>query len=245
MIRLYNFSNFIQKHFIGGYELYTQHKLRSSQKKPRVPTVIEELEPEVVDKEIDATIVDQENGILFSVKLRELPDGELPTENALKKSSIFELKGEDGKIKKFLISTAVAKLLKEQTKIEGDLYMMDRDESAEFDAHVASSSDCYKPSTYLSLLTGEKSYAVAAGKDDQNDTLSKAGTGSKRTAAAKFIDPLAELIKPGVKQYGDDRHDHFALKGPLSKSRVMVAFLIASVLIMGAVLFLTFGGRLF
>lgn len=87
-----------------------------------MPTVIEELAPEVVDKAIDATIVDQENGILFSVKLRGLPDGELHTEKALKKYSIFELKGEDGKIKKFLISTAVAKLLKEQTNIEGDLY---------------------------------------------------------------------------------------------------------------------------
>lgn len=104
--------------------------------------------------------------------------------------------------------------------------MMDRDESAEFDAHVASSSDCYKPSTYLSLLTGEKSYAVAAGKAHRNDTLSKAGAGSKRTAAAKFIDPLAELIKPEMEQYGDGSHEKFVLKGPLSKPRVMVGFLI-------------------
>jgi hypothetical protein len=242
VIKVYNFSNFIQKHFIGGYELYTKHKLRAKNNRPSETSEINELDSEESNEEIDATIVDQENGILFNVKLKELQDGELPTEKALKESSIFELKSDDGKTKKFLISTAVAKLLKEQTKIEGDLYMMDRDESAEFDANVASSSDCYKPSTYLSLLTGEKSYAVAAGKDDPNDTLSKAGTGSKRTAAAKFIDPLAELIKPGVKQYGDDRHDQFALKGTLSKSRVMVAFLIASVLIMGAVLFLTFGG---
>ncbi len=169
-------ANAIQKYVIGGYEIRSKHDLRE--------------EDGIENKDI--FVLDEENGVYFGAKVT-LVDAKAGVDD----TNVFELKDKDGKvIKLHIVDITEAKRLYHDVELPVNTYMLDKTESENFDEVVAAKD--YVQSTFLSLMTGDRGFAVT------NKALLKAEVSSHgewRTAFAKFIDPMAEIVKPKVIKY--------------------------------------------